>query len=222
MWMLLAASLAWADAPPKPVVAMGDGLVAGPPASEALPVAGGWVPSLADCLEERAPGAFAVVDRAESGETARSARKKVRDVVGLGPSTIVVTLGAQELADPDATTAALTGDLRALVDALHKRERPRVLLVGMVPPTLAQTDYADADRQQKADARTTEWNAAVASLATELPAVQHVDLWRDWPRDGERATLTQKGWSLSEQGHARVAAVVCDAVMAEPAAASAP
>jgi hypothetical protein len=219
----LASALALAETPPEPqtpvmaaVVAMGDGLVAGPPASEAPPVAGGWVPSLADCLEERAPGRFSVIDRAVTGETAASARKRVREVVGLTPAMVVVTLGAQELADPDATAEALTVSLRDLVGALHKRDTPRVLLVGMVPPTLTQTAYADRERQVKADARTTEWNASVAALAEQLPAVQHVDLWADWPRDAARAELTRQGWSLSEQGHARVAAAICDAVLATP------
>lgn len=214
MWMVLAAALAWAGDAPLSVVAMGDGPVAGPPASATPPAAGGWVPSLADCLEERAPGRFAVVDRAATGETARSARRTARDIAALTPRIVLVTLGAQELGDPDATPEGLTGDLREVVQALHRRDRPRVVLVGLVPPTLAQTDQGDAERQARADARTAAWNQAVAGLAAELDAVDHVDLWADWPHDESRSALTQRGWSLSDQGHARVAAAVCDAVMA--------
>jgi lysophospholipase L1-like esterase len=88
-----------------------------------------------------------------------------------------------------------------------------VILVGMVPPTLSQAGPDDTERQAALDARTEAWNAEVAKLARRLPGVRHLDVWTDWPRDGARATHTDKGWHLSEQGHARVAAAVCDAVV---------
>jgi len=208
---------------PRTIVAIGDGLVAGPPTSAAKPVAGGWVPSLADCLEERAPGRFALVDRAAPGETAATARERLAAVKKLAPAMVVMSLGAQELADPDTTSEALRTDLQQLAAEVGDTQ---VLLVGLVAPTLTQTAYADVNRQRRADERTTEFNAAVADLAKASDRLVHVDLWRDWPRDAARADLTQKGWSLSEQGHARVAAAVCDAVVAgpeaEPAGAAAP
>lgn len=211
MWWLTAAALAGA---PATVVAMGDGLVAGPPAAVAPEVAGGWVASLADCLEERVPGGFTVVDRAQPGETAASARKKVSGVRELQPRVVVLTLGAQELADDKAEPSALTGELERLVGELRpKKSRVGVLLVGMVPPSLEQAGAPGDDRQKAIDARTEAWNGEVAELAKRLDAVGHVDLWKDWPRGERRVEHTELGWHLSEQGHARVAAAVCDAVI---------
>ena len=63
------------------------------------------------------------------------------------------------------------------------------------------------------DQRAESWNAAIAAAAAQ-PGVAHVDLWKDWPRSGpERAALTADGQRLTDQGHARVAAAVCDAVL---------
>ena len=211
MWWWAAAALAGS---PAAVVAMGDGLVAGPPAAVAPEVAGGWVASLADCLEERGPGDYAVVDRAVAGETAASARKKVADVHTLAPALVVVTLGAQELADDKAEPSALVQELERLVGELRpKKSRLPIVLVGMVPPSLEQAGAGGEERQRAIDARTEAWNGEVAALARRIGAA-HVDVWRDWPRGERRATHTERGWHLSEQGHARVAAAVCDAVVA--------
>lgn len=227
---------------PAAVVAIGNGLVAGLPARGpvegavqpvrmAIPspaVPGGWVPVLADCLEERAPQRFSVVDRAVSAETLVTARKRVPAVRELAPGFVVVTLGAQELAAGPVAPAdlkQLRGQLGDLVSDLlgkgRKAVRPTVLLLSMVPANLVQVgEGAAADEQvdvhqQEVDGRIAAWNDALAQVAKGSDAVVHVNLLADWPREAEaRARLTEGGWTLSDQGHARVAAAVCDAILA--------
>lgn len=216
MWLLFSAWMTAAlAAPPTVVLAMGDGLVAGPPAAVAPEVAAAWVTSLADCLDERSSGAYSVTDRATPGETVKTARAKVGQLRKEPADVVVVTLGAQELADDQAKAEQLATQLETLLTEMRAPKQPKpVILVGMVPPTLSQAGPDDADRQVAIDARTEDWNAEVAKLARRLPSVRHLDVWTDWPRDADRATHTEKGWHLSEQGHARVAAAVCDAVVA--------
>ena len=89
----------------------------------------------------------------------------------------------------------------------------------MVSPTLAQVDDAKKDAQAKIDELTSAWNTALSEFAGSAEGVRHIDLWADWPRERpERAGLTVDGWHLSDQGHARVGAAVCDAVMTRPKA----
>jgi lysophospholipase L1-like esterase len=58
------------------------------------------------------------------------------------------------------------------------------------------------------------WNKALGAVAESADDVAVVDLWTDWPRAAaERGALTLNGWHLSDQGHARVAAAVCDALI---------
>lgn len=231
-------------AEPQPVVAMGDGVVAGSPhraplapamssdgsAQSVAPAAegdaavpGGWVTVLADCLQERAPERFAVVDRATPGDTVGAAQARLAGVRELAPAWVILTLGAQELADERVDAKKLGKELDALVDELREKGEggeparpPNVLLVGMVPPTLAQADpSAEPEKQASIDGRTAGWNKVLASIAAPGQGVTHLDLWSDWPREGEpRAALTANGWSLSDQGHAKIAASVCDAVLA--------
>ncbi len=215
MWLLFSAWMTVANAsPPTVVLAMGDGLVAGPPAAVAPEVAAAWVTSLADCLDERAAGAYSVTDRATPGETVKSARAKVTQLRKEPADVVVVTLGAQELADDAAEAEQLGSQLETLLTEMRgpKSVTP-VILVGMVPPTLAQAGPDDSEHQAAIDARTEDWNAEVAKLSRRLSGVRHLDVWKDWPRDGARADHTELGWHLSEQGHARVAAAVCDAVV---------
>jgi hypothetical protein len=204
----------------QPVVAMGDGLVAAAPKSASAPpgtVPGGWVAVLQDCLEERAPGRFSVVDRAAPGETVVSASRRLTGIRELQPLAVVISLGAEELADENATAASFKKDVAKLVKELRVGDAPPiVVLVGIVPPTLAQVSGPHGD-QAKIDVRTAEWNAQLAALATDDPGVRVVDLWGDWPKDdGARGALTTAGWVLSDQGHARVAAAICDTVLAVP------
>ncbi|MEZ4236480.1 MAG: SGNH/GDSL hydrolase family protein [Myxococcota bacterium] len=227
---------------PAAVVAIGDGVVAGfSPAPEAVTpadtveparmvtatVPGGWVPVLADCLEERAPQRFSVVDRAVTAETLVSARQRVSAVRDLSPGFVVVTLGAQELNSGEGQPAdlkQLRGELDDLVGDLvgkgRKATRPMVLLLSMVPANLAQggvTGEAEAveTQQREVDTRIGSWNDALSQVAKGNDLVTHVNLLADWPAQPDaRAALTERGWTLSDQGHARVAAAVCDAILA--------
>ncbi len=204
----------------QPVVAMGNGLVAAPPADAGAKVAdtvpGGWVTVLQDCLAEGAPAKYTVVDRAVPGETAKSARERVAGVIELSPEQVVIALGAQELGSDQPNPGKFRKDLKKLVDELRAGDLlPQVLLLGMVAPTLAQADEGDRDSQAKIDDLTVAWNTALSELATASEGVRHIDLWTDWPRERPaRGELTLDGWHLSDQGHARVGAAVCDAVMA--------
>ncbi|MBA2320021.1 MAG: SGNH/GDSL hydrolase family protein [Deltaproteobacteria bacterium] len=185
MWWWAAAT--WAG---SPVVALGD---AGP--------AGGWVPVLADCLEERSPGNFSVVDRAAVGETVGSVGKRAAGVRELGPAAIVLSLRVEEATPPAAFRKDLSRVLRDL-----RGPDTRIVLVGIAPPTAASEVLA------------AEWNAQLAALARSEPDVQHADLLADWPKDEPgRAALSSATWTLSDQGHARVAAAVCDVLLREKA-----
>ncbi len=179
MWWWVVA--AWAG---SPVVALGDGGTA-----PANPVTGGWVTVLADCLEERAPGQFSVVDR-----TIASNHKGVA-VAELGAAAIVVALGPD-----DTPIGAFRRELGRLIRSLRDAA-PQIVLVGIAPPSTGDA------------ARAAAWNAAVASAAQAEPGVRHVDLLADWPvEEAARAALTTDG-ILSDQGHARIAAAVCDTLL---------
>ncbi len=219
--MLLALLLtSTALAEPQPVLAVGDGVVAAPPTATSPPdqtMPGGWLPVLADCLEERKPAHFTVVDRAVVGETVRSLQDRAGSFRDLRPAWLVVTLGSRELAADDVDPKALRSEIEGVLGALRgkaKKGRPSLVLVGLVPPTLAQVLGEDPARQAALDERTASFNAELAELAKGQEDVVLVDLWSDWPRDnGARAGLTVDGWGLSDQGHARVAAAVCDALL---------
>ncbi|MBW2253808.1 MAG: SGNH/GDSL hydrolase family protein [Deltaproteobacteria bacterium] len=209
---------AWAA--PQPVVAMGDGLVVGTeiPATGAQTkegtVPGGWVAVLADCLEERRPGRFAVTDQSTPDATAKTARQRVYQALELRPALVLVGLGAQELSGPDPDRAGFRDELAALLADLRVDPVPAVMLVGMVPPTVAQMPDPEGMAQADVDQRTSRWNGELAALAESLPGVTHVDLLQEWPQKADRrGRLTIDGTHLSDQGHARVAAMVCDAVV---------
>jgi GDSL-like lipase/acylhydrolase family protein len=218
LWFVATAALA----DPVAVLALGDGLVAAAPAegAKASSVPGGWVPVLADCLQERAPQRFSVVDRVAAGETLATAHDKLAGARELGPDFIVVALGARELAGDPLEPAKLRGELDSLVADLRQKRigpgrRPTVLLLSAVPPTLSQVAGSDPALQVHLDERAASWNQVLADEARTGDGVVHVDLLADWPRDGAaRSALTVGGWSLSDQGHAKVAAAVCDALLA--------
>ena len=215
--MLLLTLIAGMALAADPVVAMGDGLVVAPPdAKTAANSTGSWVASLGDCLQEASSEQFRVVDRVAPGETVRSARDKVAAVVELSPAVVVVGLGARELGSAKPDSSKFRKELGKLVRDLRATETPsQVLLVGMVAPTLHQADAGDPEAQEKLDALADEWNASLGDVAKQ-EGVRHVDLWASWPRKGgERAALTTGAWELSDQGHARVAAAVCDALSAD-------
>lgn len=210
-----------AAAAPLPVVAVGDGPVLAPHNSTApdQTVPGGWVAVLADCLEERNPARFTVVDRVVPGETTATLRERLEPVRELRPSWIVVTLGARELAEEGSQPAAIRGELESIVTQLRskiRKVRPEVLLIGLVPPVLEQIEGRDPADQATTDERVVAYNALLTELAAATEGVTFVDLWSGWPREPKgRSGLAVGGWSLSDQGHARVAAAVCDAVLAE-------
>ncbi len=196
------------------MVALGDGLVVSPASAAGPgPSTGSWVAVLADCLEERSPAQYRVVDRVQSGETVRTALKKVDAIRALEPSVVVVGLGARELGQPKPDAAKFKRDLGRLVRDLRLDGGPaEVLLVGMVPPVL-ETEASTED-QQSMDEQASTWNASLGELAAEDTSIRHVDLWAGWPRKGnERTELTEEVWTLSDQGHARVATTICDALL---------
>ncbi len=230
--------IAAASASPSRIVAIGDGLVGVPSAAPAessdgdasegqapaadraggeaqaaghTPSPGGWTTVLADCLEEGAPAQWAVTDQTQTAETAQTALERVEDVAELRPDVVLVSVGAQELAVHEP--AVIERDAGALVGALNKgKSPPVVLLVGVVSPSLTQVPGERS--QQELDERTDAVNGVLARLAQTADTVHHVDLWDGWPRDDAgRAQLTAGGWNLSAQGHARVAAIVCDKVL---------
>lgn len=197
----LLVQIALAD--PLPVVAIGDGFV--PPAAPAVAgsVSGaakaadvpatGWVAVLADCLEERAAGQFAVVDRAVPGETPTAALGRVPAVLALDPQLVLVGITsprADEAAAWRAEIAALIGSLSPPV--------PGVLLVAA-----ARIDGDPA------------YAAILTDLTGTTPGLVHVEL--SDPASAEPTPLLSAG-ALSDQGHARVGAAVCDAVVSWKAA----
>lgn len=216
---VLLASLAFAADPgaATAVVAMGDGLVVAPPSARtAAPSTGSWVAALADCLEESAAGRYRVVDRVAPGETARSARERITDVISLSPAVVVLGLGARELGEPKVDPGKLGREVERLVRELRTGEAPaKVVLVGMVAPTLHQADAGGPEDQRRLDDLTGAWSDALRDVA-KGEGIRLVDLWSSWPKeDPERARLTTGAWELSDQGHARVAAAVCDVLVGD-------
>jgi hypothetical protein len=227
--LLITAALA---ADPLPLVTLGGGVVMGPgapapapaatvaepapaaapaPAPALAPMPGGWVPVLADCLEERAPQRFTVIDRASLGATVSQIRAHLGEVRALGPAWVVVTLGGAEMGEQKGLRAELEGFVAEVGVG-------RVVLVGLVPVTV---DGAEPAVQASADARAARWNKLLDEVASRVAAqgagVVHVDLWSQWPKDAAgRAALSTRSGALTDQGLARVAAAVCDVVLAKP------
>lgn len=190
-WLFVQIALA----EPDPVVAIGDGFVAPPApamgsatgAAKAAP-AMGWVAVLADCLEERAAGRFAVVDRAITGETPTAAQARVSSVLELDPKLVLVGI-----ASPTAEQAAAwRAEIQGLIGSLSPQV-PGVLLVAV-----GRTDGDPA------------YAAILTDVTGSVPGVVHVELGD--PATGEPTPLLSAG-ALTDQGHARVGAAVCDAVV---------
>lgn len=194
-----------------PVVAIGDELVVA--AAEPGGVGtGGWVHSVADCLEESGQARWTVTDRSRTGETLRAAQQRVAEVRELaGPSgVLVVALGARELA-LGVVPAQLRTELDQLVQALLVEPAPMVILVDPIAPALA----AGTPQERVAvDAAVSGFTRALGQVAEAEADVLHVRVWGDWPRAGRaRRVLTERDRTLSARGHARVAAAVCDALV---------
>jgi hypothetical protein len=198
--LLSLAAAAFAEGP-RVVVALGDGIVVSPTAHEAVP--GGIAAVLADCLEERSPKRFSVVDRSVAGETLASARPKVTEIVGLGPAWVVVTLGARELADPSVDPAKLAADVAQLAGELGSGPARTVLLVGALPAA------ADGDGAAL-ESRVAAFNAKLQALSA--PGLVSLEPGRGKrPKEG----LVEAN-RLSAAGQARVAAAICDVVLSSP------
>lgn len=193
------------------VVALGEGLVTVPATAESAPrtVSGGWVAVLADCLEERAPHAWTVVDRSRGGATSSTSPDPVARARELDPAVVVVGVGGEALAAPDADPRAFREEITTLVREIRRGRKPAgIVLVGMVP------SWGNLE-PPVSDARAALWNAALAGLAADMDGVRHADVLADWPREpAARAALSAAGGTLTDQGHARVAAAVCDAILA--------
>jgi hypothetical protein len=216
--LLITAALA---ADPLTLVTLGGGVVMGPPAPAPAPVPapsitaapdpapGGWVPVLADCLQERAPQRFTVIDRASLGATVAQIRTHLAEVRALGPAWVVITLGGAEVGEQGGVRAELEGFVAEVGVG-------RVVLVGLVPVTVTGAEPA---AQASVDERVAKWNKVLDEVATRVAgqgaAVVHVDLWSQWPKDAAgRAALSTRSGALTDQGLARVAAAVCDVVLA--------
>lgn len=212
MLTLLLALTAFAG--PRPIVAVGDGLVVGSQAEPDKDRPGSWVAVLADCLDERLPGRFSVIDQSWSGATPSEVRDDAWRVAEAEPALVLVGVGAGELSSQPPDRQRFRTQLGALVAELRGQSEVPVMLVGVIPPTVTQLQRMDPSLQASMDKRAVEWNEELVALARSMPAVTHVDLLRDWPSDPvARAPLTEAGTRLTDRGHARVAAMVCDAVV---------
>lgn len=190
------------DARPAVVVAVGDGLVVAPGGGDA--VSAGLAAGLGDCLEERAPKRFGVVDRSAPGETLASVRPKLAEVADLAPAWVVVTLGARELADPATEPQKLAAELGALASELRGDGPRKVIVLGAVP--------AGGDGERAAlEARVAGFNGGLTGLS--LPGVVPLDPGRikKLPKDG-----LVDGSKLSAAGQAKVVAAICELVLSAP------
>lgn len=186
VWWLLQAALA---ADPTSVVAAGDAMLA----PEAAPT-GGWVAVLADCLEERAAGRYAVVDRAKAGATPAQVREQMPDILGQRPKIVVVGLAAPAQTDKDTVASfevAVLGLARDLTAG-----GADVVLLGVVED----------------GASTVAWGDIVQRAVSSVPKVAHVRLGSDWPADPAARSALISRHVVTDQGHARIGAAACDAV----------
>jgi len=128
---VLLSLLATAALAQSTVLALGEGSPADPPAAGDAPaeaadaMPGGWVSVLADCLEERQPRRWSVVDRA-SGDVDG-------DLAGLRPTVVVLGLGGRDLALPPVDERALRTRVERRIRELRGAgPAPGLLIVGPV------------------------------------------------------------------------------------------
>ncbi|MBN2800245.1 MAG: SGNH/GDSL hydrolase family protein [Deltaproteobacteria bacterium] len=191
---------ALAFAAPAQVVALGDGPVMTPPGQVREAGEPVWEMVMADCLQEKAAEPWTVLDRTQPGASPEVQVGRVAEVRGLSPRA-VVTLSVTGPWDE-----ARAGEVSALLLSLSVAGGPSVFVVGPVAPAVAD--------QAPMDAQADRWNAGLAQLTGGMERVELVDLWADWPRSGPaRAGLTLDGGRLSDQGHARVGAALCEALL---------
>lgn len=185
-WLWTFAALA---AEPTPVVAIGDSLAT--PSAVGAPGSGGWVAVLADCLEERARGRYTIVDRAVAGQAPIAAKAGLATVLELGPGLVIVGVRTPAA---DVDVKPWQRDIHEIVLDVSKKGAT-TMLVGVIEPT-------------------PKWNVALVDAGKGVSGVVFVDLAKDWPAAETDRTALESGGNLTDQGHARVGAAVCDAVVA--------
>ncbi|MEO0601239.1 MAG: hypothetical protein AAF211_07375, partial [Myxococcota bacterium] len=114
MFIIVAATLAWADpAPPDPAPVAAElrerVLVLGAPLPGAKP---GWVAGLGDCLQERLPGRYQVLDRRDAATTWASLPTVFDDIGSHTATRIVVALPPEDA--PEVDVAAFQKALASL------------------------------------------------------------------------------------------------------------
>jgi len=202
--VVLLALSSWALAGPAPLVAVGDGFVG---ADEAT--VGRWSTVLADCLQEGAPGRWTVLDRTKANAKPDALLAQAEEVQALEPAYVVISLGPASFSEDPLDVGALREQVSGLVKALQGPSLPRVLLIGVRPSSLREAALSTA----AVDA-TARFDAMLHDLAETSPDVHHLPLASAWPTDAaERAALVTEQGSLTSQGHARLAAAACDAVL---------
>lgn len=193
MWF--AAWLAFAAAS-EPIVVMGDAFTAPRDsagfgdAASARPMAG-WTAVAADCLEERAKGVWSLVDRTVPGETADTAAARVDALLEPKPKVVIVALSG---AGKPARLAELVSEILASGADLW--------LVGPLGVVVGVTVEPAFER---------------AVRAAEGPRVHRVDVLAGWPAPAaDRAALSGHVGALTDAGHARLGAAVCQALIPTP------
>ena len=187
-----------ASAAPDSVVAVGDDIVGGAPTVQGSDRGGGWVPVLADCLEERARERWTVRSLLRSGERTEAARLRVRAIREERPAVVVLALGGPETAVDDLDVTAVQAELGALISEIRMSSPTRVVLAGLLP-----------SGDEATRARIAQWNAGLARVAQERTEVDWVDLAS--PLWSEASHIT-RGGLLTAQGHALAGATLCDAI----------
>ena len=182
MSVLFLTALAWGQ---QTVVAVGEREASASNAT--LP--GGWVRVLADCLEERKPSEYEVVDRRVVGETLTSLKERAADIAKLEPSWVVVSLGAL----PERTEAQWSELLTALIPTQSG---------GLVVLPAAAPDRAKLAGQLR----------QIVAARERLIVLDPYGAWPTSP-DDRRALINESDQQLTDQGYAKVASSMCDALL---------
>lgn len=179
--------------------------LAGPPSGEAgperivvvgAPIAGsppGWVAGLGDCLEERRPGAFQVLDRRDASTTWAGLSDMVAGLAEHHPSRVVVALPADD--SPELDAAVVTQAL----DALAEVSRQAWLIVALpIRPDRRGPAYQE-----------------LSALVDTREAVRILDPWKNPPIS--QASVGTPPWLAEDRvtpaGESRVASLTCNAVL---------
>lgn len=175
---------------PVAILAVGDRPA--PSLTEQPPPPDSWVQALQDCLNEKRPEGFQVVDRRIPGETVTTLKTRLEELASLAPAHVVIRLGS----NPD--TEALSALVGALVTA--ESTAPAVVLLPFErpdPPPTAPAPTADATAE---------------SAATPDPSAPR-GTWADLATHPRVTVLAEGPWHLTEQGNARVGARLCEAIL---------